>query len=574
MTESDSEPPGAPEPEPHWDLLPHDPLGFFGLAEGFDQKDLKRSYNRLIRRYKPEKAPEEFQQIRAAYERLDNQLRYGTQTDHDREAFETSSRAWSAAAADRPGENRGAADGSASTRSKPAEKPLAERLRSESPRAVYQELAAKKAKSPYDYFALATLADLCEPNKPLRYPQWLLAGLREHHHDHGLYNLLQSYLAAAHADASLVELLVAVSEATGDDRFYPLTEAAWETLLRSVNEGQHAPGLFVQTLERCAANLRGAAEGNKIAFGIRVARSALWSRDPATADWALKTLDSIEANFASAPPWLEYDFELLMVVVQYLHQRDSFVAGDALRQSLDAALETFFTTPFPVCDHAVVERQLALLADPDRLMAAFPLKEGDDPSRAFFALWNWVGNEVAQRQGAEEMEEPESRRWVNPLREMLSRCESKMGATSRGVIWNFSNLIFWAVHIAVWTISIAMSIAIAVTIAEKYRQHVNDVLVIIGALTLSAVGSLYISLKFISPRWEPYHRKTAQHFYKLYWRREALDFFTRSRMGYWLMRDILQRLAPQSFSTSQWVASWVNQDYALAMHAQACRFEV
>ena len=43
------DPTGEP-PKPDWQLLPHDPQGFFGLADGFDRKDLKRSYNRLLRR--------------------------------------------------------------------------------------------------------------------------------------------------------------------------------------------------------------------------------------------------------------------------------------------------------------------------------------------------------------------------------------------------------------------------------------------------------------------------------------------------------------------------------------------
>src|SRR3954471_5593366 len=63
--------------EPDWSLLPRDPVRFFGLAEGFDRRELKRCYNQLIRRFKPEKHPQEFQRIRAAYEQLDSGIRYG-----------------------------------------------------------------------------------------------------------------------------------------------------------------------------------------------------------------------------------------------------------------------------------------------------------------------------------------------------------------------------------------------------------------------------------------------------------------------------------------------------------------
>ncbi|MDX1970316.1 MAG: J domain-containing protein, partial [Planctomycetaceae bacterium] len=61
--------------EPAWNCLPHDPQGFFGLPATFDRQDLKRQYNRLIKQFKPEKYPQEFQKIRAAYDALDQRLR-------------------------------------------------------------------------------------------------------------------------------------------------------------------------------------------------------------------------------------------------------------------------------------------------------------------------------------------------------------------------------------------------------------------------------------------------------------------------------------------------------------------
>ncbi len=72
-----AEPSRDDDSPPAWHLLPDDPVGFFGLASGYDRKDLKRAYNALLRRYKPDKAPQEFQKLRAAFEQLDGELRYG-----------------------------------------------------------------------------------------------------------------------------------------------------------------------------------------------------------------------------------------------------------------------------------------------------------------------------------------------------------------------------------------------------------------------------------------------------------------------------------------------------------------
>ena len=41
-----------------------------GIDENADEKTIKRAYFKLIRTYSPEKDPERFQEIRAAYERL------------------------------------------------------------------------------------------------------------------------------------------------------------------------------------------------------------------------------------------------------------------------------------------------------------------------------------------------------------------------------------------------------------------------------------------------------------------------------------------------------------------------
>lgn len=61
-----------------WNLLPGNPLGFFGLNEDYTRKDLKRAYNKYLKLFKPEKFPEEFKKIRNAYETLEESLAYGT----------------------------------------------------------------------------------------------------------------------------------------------------------------------------------------------------------------------------------------------------------------------------------------------------------------------------------------------------------------------------------------------------------------------------------------------------------------------------------------------------------------
>lgn len=55
---------------------PDDPFALLGVERGVGELDLKRAYTRLIRRFKPEHHPKEFQRIRDAYEQCQLQFRW------------------------------------------------------------------------------------------------------------------------------------------------------------------------------------------------------------------------------------------------------------------------------------------------------------------------------------------------------------------------------------------------------------------------------------------------------------------------------------------------------------------
>ena len=153
-------------PQPEWRCLPHDPQSFFALADGFDRKDLKRAYNRLIRRFKPETHPEEFQRIRAAYEQLDQMLRYGGGMP----AFQPPTQAesgWSHEPREEPGAAAGPGQDATLAPDLPPE--LHERVATEAPASLYKELQQKAEKSPYDYYALALLSDVCDRRDGLQF---------------------------------------------------------------------------------------------------------------------------------------------------------------------------------------------------------------------------------------------------------------------------------------------------------------------------------------------------------------------------------------------------------------------
>ena len=64
---------------------PRDPTDLLGVSHNVDERDLKRAYTRLIRRFKPEHHPDEFAKIRAAYEEVLRRVQFMQQFRNQQE---------------------------------------------------------------------------------------------------------------------------------------------------------------------------------------------------------------------------------------------------------------------------------------------------------------------------------------------------------------------------------------------------------------------------------------------------------------------------------------------------------
>jgi hypothetical protein len=406
---------------PRWSLLPGDPLAFFGLPSGFARQDLRRSYSQLIRRFKPETHPAEFQRIRAAYEALDVQARYG-KTSPAGSAFASAS-LWEAAAgaaarAHPTSDSRAGDDdrclplselapspvetATPASKRRPSSIPspvarhaappsLASRLAEESPAKVYKQLAASNEKSAYDFYVLALLADVVVPDDRLAFLKWLLSGMRQHGDDPALARLLQDYLRMDLPTAELPRALVAASKVVTNDRFYFLTEAAWDRVLRDADFA-----LFRRTLDICEANLHDCRIEAKTVFYVHLLRAALCKGE---ALWLDEKFAAVEANAMEMDPSLEADWELTLLVREYCRHAERFAAGGRLRRRMDQAIRAFCTQPSLQAARLFVECQNEIARDAFGVMESFPLAiPGDDVESRALALWHmisaWISDEI------------------------------------------------------------------------------------------------------------------------------------------------------------------------------------
>lgn len=566
-------------PQPEWRHLPHDAQAFFGLEAGFDRKGLKRAYNGWIRQFKPETHPAEFQKIRAAYEQLDQMLRYGGGLTSFRARNEPGeNHSWREVdRRDEPSSPARQVGDETPAAALPAE--LHERVATEPPEELYAELQRKPDKSPYDYYALALLSDVCDRRDGLQFARWLLEGLKRHAGDYALGRLFQAYLRGPLPKGSLKKLLVAAASAIGSDAFYPITEPGWELLLR-----EQTLASFVAALRKCESQLRDIGIAGKMAFKIRMLRLAFWKTRGANRGamaWTAEAMEFIESNFEQIPGELEFEVDLLAYIYEYQKVRLEFIAASPLRQRMDAALERYFCGEAIEGDHAIVQQQLEIAADPEGLLAAYPAGVEDPALDAFFPLWAWVSGEVAERNAESEPEEINVKLWAGRAHALLVQLEAKSDGSTTGQVWNLAGLALQVSRVLIYFV-----VWIAVFIAIAYAGYVvggrdNDDLMawlVIGSLLTATVSTIYggswLSKQLLERVYYPYCHRMALRSYKKLWRRDALDLLGRSRLPYTLLRDLIARQASDQISTSHWVSNYFSQDYALAIYSYAQRHVV
>lgn len=420
-----------------WNKLPHDPRGFFGLAEGFDRKDLKRSYGQLIKQYKPETAPEEFQRIRAAFEYLEGILRYGKQDAQLMGGISYQWNAQSALSQIRPsGDDPRGSDG---PMSQPAPTiPLHERLKSEPPAALYRQLQQVEKKSPFDFYALALLSDLVKPNESLFF-RWLLEGLKSHANDSGLMTLLYESLQTELPVELIPGLLLATSKVVQTDSYYFLTESAWHRLLL------HSPfDQFRRTMEQCEKNINSFRMTGRLVFYIQIMPRAIWKADP---DWVNQIFDWMTTSGVKLPKQLEGDLDFLEKLRDY-HSRLPAVLSNAhpMLEYIVKCVEQYFLGQGLRRDQIVLQNNLDLAEAPLDLLAAFPLTENEAVHQGYWQtwlLWENISTDVSERHGV--LDDRANRQQLLPVIHAVLRDQSATWTPSALLRYGyrFSNFVMY-----------------------------------------------------------------------------------------------------------------------------------
>ncbi len=548
-------------PQPDWDLLPHNAEAFFELESGYSRRDLKRKYNRLIKVYKPEKAPAEFQKIRSAYEQLDNALRYGEKVAV-RSAAPASAFDWSPEASS--GQPKAAETELQPARS--ASRELAERLRKESPVAVYQELSKRTDKTPFDYYALAVLSDTLPEFDPQRFLKWLLSGVRQFPDEPALVRMLYSYFRAELPAGSIRKILLVTARTVRDDRFYSLTEPLWDELLRSSSFEE-----FRRTLERCESELQDYRIEGRVAFFLHILKPALWKADP---EWIEEAFGFVDEHLDHGSIMAEAEAEMLTALREYIDVRKKFLKGHPLRNQIDQAIQDYCLLPQPQNTHSFIECQLQMASNGGELLQAFPFTMTglEDSVSAMTQIWFWISFDVYDGDREDDDATEERRPTMGKLRMFLRSLDTRTAASTLGRMWGAAGWFYGLTSL----IGIFVFAFFAAWIPLKLLLGDDSVLIrFVVSLVIGAGGGFALRQFILPPLWEKFCLAMGVRCYENLWRREVQQFLRRTRLEITELLYSIQALGDdEELEYSMWVLHLTNADQALPLYVSAQRFLV
>ncbi len=567
--------------EPHWNLLPHDPIGFFELAEGFDRKSLKRKYNQLIRQFKPERFPVEFQKIRAAYEQLDGQLRYGQsstpqanfQWDQIHRTTDVESHQKPERPADRPVKPATDVFDSDQTRQperSPVEHkvqpevvvpepqprvvsvPIYQRIESESPVAIYRELQNKSDKSPFDYFAMALISDIVGQD-PLSFFKLILSGIKQYPNENGLLVLLQEYLHGEIETHQLPNILLTISKVIANDRFYFITERLWEQLLREVDFV-----VWQKTLERCEANLQDFQIMGRLVFYIHIGAAAIWK---ATPGWTQKTFQFLDSHSTEVPAHIEMDLELLYQLRDYLndYQNSPEINSNPTLQSIHQAISQYFLLGGQRGDQAVISCQTGFAQNASSILQNFGPDTGFNDQQLM--IWDYINDEVCQR--SDIFPTIDARKLREKIYDLLNHF-------NRGEVYGAADDVrYYGLRWGPYLVAGLAPFLFFACLINRLWAYPIALFLAAGAVAL--VHFLYKPFD----RYEGFMEKRIERKYYSQWRGRFVQLFEETQQSHRNVSDALIdviRAHAERLGFASWLWRSVPQDVGLHLYASAVRY--
>lgn len=536
-------------PAPDWSLLPSHPLEFFGLAEGFDERTLKRAYNRLIRQFKPERCPSEFQRIREAYERLSDELTFGATIG--------------SSALSATGFHAAHAEPSAPPEFAAPRTDLAALLGESSPAEFRDRLRAIEDKTAREWGVLAVVEDELAPDDPLKLYDVLVEAIQATEGD------LLSMLAAACREPlaprdglRLVQRLARLVENGLDPSYYYyLTAPLWIELVREAPFTK-----FAEVLEACRRKVGPQGFQGYVTLLIGTLRAGAYRADE---EWLEEAIRTIAEVYNQLPQNLQYQVDVFDFLDQYRRNRGDFPHGSVLSGEIDRVLELIATGEEVAADRAFLELVTRLVEDPDEAHRSFP--EWNETLGAAYRILAWYSSEVEERRGGDDviLEERETQRLAL---EFLNRLQKRTDRSLLGRLWGLCAL---GTIVAMAGVVLAV-LGVAIVVTGEILAGASAIwLKVAGPVAVIALVGLTVFLwrrgvfRDLLVRVNEFFTR---RIYRGQWRPDLIRFFEESHVSYGMLMELLPRVDSDRVSNVGAFAEHVSSDPSVALHSLALQF--
>ncbi|MCA8958116.1 MAG: hypothetical protein KDC87_18720 [Planctomycetes bacterium] len=338
--------------DPPWERLPDDPLAFFGLDPDFDRAELRRRYTRLLRRFRPERAPEQFQLLRAAFEELETRLRM--QADAPERAVDPERNPEPT-----PQRPPAAAGSPVVPRSVPPPR------RCDDPREELSLLRSQPEKSVDGWLRQAVLSYVLEPAVgPNPFAATLVEGLRQHPGAPALTQPLDAHCQTPAAVCEATTLLPLLATLRDPRAFVDRTRSIWEAC-RSQLAWPELEALF----DRCIQSFDDPLHPAFAELRVLVLRVGTFAADERWLEGQWRDLlDGVRRRGVEADDELRRE-ELWR---EYGRARHTLANGTAVPAAIDRTLHALARGERAQADQLFTELRQRMMESPDEVLAAFP----------------------------------------------------------------------------------------------------------------------------------------------------------------------------------------------------------
>lgn len=532
---------------PDWSALPHNPIQFFELESGFDRKDLKRSYNRLIKKFKPEKFPAEFQRIRSAYEQLEQQLRYG----HQPQQMDLSDlREQSLSLGPIP-------MSSVSSTQAPDQPTVVweERLEELGPEKLLEELRAKTPKTPYDYYCLAVVEDAFAKPDQLKIARVLLKGLSESPDNFPLKRCLNQFYRIDFPIKTIGALLIATAKALPNQSFYFVTEPLWDQLIRKVSFSK-----FKKLYADCETEIRDHQIQQQLIFLLHILKPAMWLGEK---KWVEQQFRVLEDHGQELPPHAEYDYDTLNFLREYHQSRPDENMPGSLRSQIEDVIKAYCVEPERETERKFLELQVRIANDSEELVREFPINSQEGNGELLRVLW-FLNGEISERlhlreseprSGSEKQIRVSVRQFLLGLDVMASRRWPGQIYFSAGLLYLFGLAMFLLIPCIVFGV-----------IASFFDPSGE---VFVGVIIAGAAAGFGLQKTVFPLIWRPFIQRMRDRIYRQTWRPETLMFL---RQGFVSLDQLIQTIpavANDEMTSAGWIYEYAQYDAGLVLYSWA-----